>query len=110
MAQFYILHTWLYYTHFYYTHYTQMALLAAIRGNHVDCVRLILPVAHINEGDEEGKTPLHYAVSLGFINIVEMLLNDDRLDINRQDNNGKNALHYAVESNQLACLDLLLKR
>ena len=48
--------------------------------------------------------------TLGFINIVEMLLNDDRLDINQQDNNGKNALHYAVESNQLACLDLLLKR
>ncbi len=50
----------------------------------------------VNEADNEGKTPLHYAASLGepFLNI---LLEEPKIDVNAKDLEGKTPLHDAVE-------------
>ncbi|EPS69902.1 hypothetical protein M569_04861 [Genlisea aurea] len=49
----------------------------------------------VNLQDSEGRTPLHWAVDRGHLNISELLLKNNA-DINAKDNEGQTALHYAA--------------
>ena len=51
----------------------------------------------INAQDNEGKTPLHYAIWIGHTDIVKQLISKDP-DCNICDNEGRLPLHYAVKS------------
>lgn len=61
----------------------------------------------LSNRDEKGKTPLHYAVQSGRIELVELLI-DNKADINAKDANGQTPLHIAVKEGQTNVLELLL--
>jgi len=56
------------------------------------------PGMDINYCDENGMTPLHWAVAVGNINSVSLLLQNRQVNINQQDFLGCSALHYAANS------------
>ncbi|KAL5988526.1 hypothetical protein ACLOJK_036291 [Asimina triloba] len=59
--------------------------------------------------DSEGRTPLHWAVDRGHMNVVELLISRDA-NVNMQDNDGQTPLHYAVVCEREAIAELLLKQ
>ncbi|CAN0922603.1 Acyl-CoA-binding domain-containing protein 2 [Linum grandiflorum] len=63
----------------------------------------------VNLKDSEGRTPLHWAVDRGHLNIVELLV-EQNADINAKDNEGQTALHYAVVCDREGIADLLVKQ
>ncbi|KAL2556355.1 Acyl-CoA-binding domain-containing protein 2 [Forsythia ovata] len=58
--------------------------------------------------DSEGRTPLHWAVDRGHMNITELLLNKNA-DVNAKDDEGQTPLHYAVVCDRAAIAELLVK-
>ncbi|XP_042388425.1 acyl-CoA-binding domain-containing protein 2-like isoform X1 [Zingiber officinale] len=51
--------------------------------------------ASVNSRDSEGRTPLHWAVDRGHIDVVQTLL-DKNADVNAKDIEGQTPLHYAA--------------
>ena len=67
-------------------------LLAAARGNHIECVSILLKrKAAVNRGTEQDITPLALACELGFIDVARMLL-DAGADVDKEDDIGLTAL------------------
>lgn len=60
-----------------------------------------------NRVDAQGKTPLHYAVLLRDIKVVELLLDCKRVDRTIKDKESKTAFDYAHESNNHRLIELL---
>ncbi|KAL0400579.1 UNVERIFIED_CONTAM: Acyl-CoA-binding domain-containing protein 1 [Sesamum latifolium] len=58
--------------------------------------------------DSEGRTPLHWAVDRGHMNITALLLNKNA-DVNAKDDEGQTALHYAAVCERTAIAELLVK-
>ncbi|CAA2940315.1 acyl- -binding domain-containing 1-like [Olea europaea subsp. europaea] len=58
--------------------------------------------------DSEGRTPLHWAVDRGHMNITELLLKKNA-DVNAKDDEGQTPLHYAVVCERAAIAELLVK-
>ena len=81
-------------------------------GNNYDIVELLLSKDSllINKSDDDGKTALYKAVAYKRINIIELLLSQEkkRILINKFNNNGKTALYKAVENKQLDIVKLLV--
>jgi len=73
----------------------------AIEHNQVDVARLLLNRgADLSAKDEDGTTPLDYAVIYDSPDIVRMIISHPLFthhDLNKQDNLGYTALHYAAE-------------
>ena len=61
----------------------------------------------MNQGDEEGRTPLMWASYRGDIAIVEYLLNKGA-SVNQVDDQGWHALKWAVIRNNVDVVDFLL--
>ncbi|CAK7324209.1 unnamed protein product [Dovyalis caffra] len=59
--------------------------------------------------DSEGRTPLHWAVDRGHLNIVEALVGKNA-DINAKDNEGQTPLHYAAVCEREAIAEYLVKQ
>lgn len=59
--------------------------------------------------DEEGSTPLHYAVALGYLDIAELLLRHGA-DPNTAGKRGATALHVAAIYCRIDAVDFLLNR
>ena len=55
----------------------------------------------INQGNYYGGTPFHIACEFGRIEIVKLLLNDERVDINKPDKNGMTPFYVACRSDTL---------
>ncbi|KAL0304433.1 UNVERIFIED_CONTAM: Acyl-CoA-binding domain-containing protein 1 [Sesamum radiatum] len=58
--------------------------------------------------DSEGRTPLHWAVDRGHMNITTLLLNKNA-DVNAKDDEGQTALHYAAVCERTAIAEVLVK-
>lgn len=87
--------------------YTALHICSVI--NSVEATRLLLEGgANPNIADDRGVTPLIIATSLGYVGVVEALLDHPRIDPNVQDNQGDTALHLAVLNHHLRPLIALL--
>ncbi|XP_076036836.1 acyl-CoA-binding domain-containing protein anorexia [Oratosquilla oratoria] len=64
---------------------------------------------HLNQQDEDGMSPLHWAADRGSIEMVTALL-DRSIDINCQDESGQTALHYASSCGHDKIVAKLLER
>ncbi|KAL2550807.1 Acyl-CoA-binding domain-containing protein 1 [Forsythia ovata] len=69
------------------------------------CIESGVPV---NLKDSEGRTPLHWAVDRGHVNVIELILNNNA-DLNAKDNEGQTPLHYAALCERAAIAELLVK-
>ncbi|KAJ6677382.1 ACYL-COA-BINDING DOMAIN-CONTAINING PROTEIN 2 [Salix viminalis] len=63
----------------------------------------------VNLKDSEGRTPLHWAVDRGHLNIAEVLVGKNA-DINAKDNDGQTPLHYAAVCEREAIAEYLVKQ
>ncbi|XP_010267531.1 PREDICTED: acyl-CoA-binding domain-containing protein 1 [Nelumbo nucifera] len=59
--------------------------------------------------DGEGRTPLHWAVDRGHLNIVELLVSRNA-DVNAKDNEGQTPLHYATVCEREGIAKFLVKQ
>ncbi|KAK9291445.1 hypothetical protein L1049_019393 [Liquidambar formosana] len=62
----------------------------------------------VNLKDSEGRTPLHWAVDRGHLNITELLVSRSA-DINAKDDEGQTPLHYAAVCDREAIAEFLVK-
>jgi ankyrin repeat protein len=79
--------------------------LAAKVGN--ENILRMLDRNFINDKDNKGYTPLHYAVEYGHVKAAKFLI-EAGVSINEQDNNGITALHIAVNNKSIELIDLLI--
>lgn len=63
---------------------------------------------HINDTDQEGRTPLHIAAAEGRSEIVEYFLDTELINVNATKRNGNTPLHEAVLGGHIAVIKLLL--
>ncbi len=54
--------------------------------------------------------PLHIAVHKNFLNYVEIILNDSRIDVNKINRDGNTALHFAAMQGNFEILKILLSK
>lgn len=59
--------------------------------------------------DSEGRTPLHWAVDRGHLDITELLLSKNA-DVDAKDNEGQTPLHYAAVCDREAIAEFLVKQ
>jgi len=86
-------------------HDESVLMLAALRGYHDVCVKLVARDADINK---PGWTPLHYAATGGHTKIVQMLL-DVHAYIDAPSPNGSTPLMMAAQYGNTDTVSLLLK-
>ncbi|EEF36122.1 acyl-CoA-binding domain-containing protein 1 [Ricinus communis] len=63
----------------------------------------------VNLKDSEGRSPMHWAVDRGHLNVVEVLVGRNT-DINAKDNEGQTPLHYAAVCERGAIAEFLVKQ
>jgi serine/threonine-protein phosphatase 6 regulatory ankyrin repeat subunit B len=86
------------------------ALHIAAEWGDKDILNLLLKKgASIGLKDREGNEALHIAVKNGHIDIVEIMLDDQRAEVNSKGKQGHTPLHYAVKRNDTELVKLLLK-
>lgn len=66
------------------------------------------PTLDLNATDMNGRTPLHYAVVMGRMDTVKLLLSHPSILAGKPDSTGLTPLHLAVLSNEKECIQLLL--
>ncbi|KAL7586194.1 hypothetical protein Lser_V15G35808 [Lactuca serriola] len=81
----------------------------AREGDMKNLLKCVESGVSVNTKDSEGRTPLHWAVDRGHIDVVQLLLSMNA-DVNSKDNEGQAALHYAVVCGREEILELLVKR
>ncbi|VVB15822.1 unnamed protein product [Arabis nemorensis] len=74
--------------------------------NLLKCIESGIPV---NARDSEGRTPLHWAIDRGHLNVAKALV-DKNADVNAKDNEGQTSLHYAVVCEREALAEFLVKQ
>ncbi len=82
-------------------------LHTALRKNYIPIVRYLMGKNAVISVDNKGLTPLHYAVSGGYIDIAEQILALEA-EIELPDQLGNTPLHYAAMSGQLDMTAFLL--
>ncbi|KAL1203103.1 Acyl-CoA-binding domain-containing protein 2 [Cardamine amara subsp. amara] len=63
----------------------------------------------VNARDSEGRTPLHWAIDRGHLDIAKVLV-EKNADVNAKDNEGQTPLHYAVVCDREAIAEFLVKQ
>ncbi|KFK26965.1 hypothetical protein AALP_AA8G316300 [Arabis alpina] len=74
--------------------------------NLLKCIENGIPV---NARDSEGRTPLHWAIDRGHLNVAKALV-DKNADVNAKDNEGQTSLHYAVVCEREELAKFLVKQ
>ncbi|PIN21417.1 Acyl-CoA-binding protein [Handroanthus impetiginosus] len=80
----------------------------AREGDEENLLKCIDSGVPLNLKDSEGRTPLHWAVDRGHMNVTELLLKKNA-DVDTKDNEGQTALHYAAVCERAAIAELLVK-
>ncbi|KAG8381117.1 hypothetical protein BUALT_Bualt06G0089100 [Buddleja alternifolia] len=80
----------------------------AREGDEEKLLKCIESGVPLNLKDSEGRTPLHWAVDRGHVNVTALLLNKNA-DVNAKDDEGQTALHYAAVCDRAAIGELLVK-
>ncbi|PSS32982.1 Acyl-CoA-binding domain-containing protein [Actinidia chinensis var. chinensis] len=81
----------------------------AREGDEENLLKCIESGVQVNLKDSEGRTPLHWAVDRGHLNITEFLVRKNA-DVNAKDNEGQSALHYAAVCDREAIAEFLVKQ
>ncbi|PRQ60477.1 putative FERM/acyl-CoA-binding protein, 3-helical bundle [Rosa chinensis] len=86
------------------------AIHAFAREGEVDnLLKCIDSGVSVDAKDSEGRTPLHWAVDRGHLNMAEMLVSRNA-DVNAKDNEGQTALHYAAVCEREGIAEYLVKK
>nr|AFK38944.1 unknown [Medicago truncatula] len=80
----------------------------AREGDMTNLLKCIESGVSVNLKDSEGRTPLHWAVDRGHLNVTELLVGKNA-DVNAKDNDGQTPLHYAVTCEREAIAEYLVK-
>ncbi|KAK7282546.1 hypothetical protein RIF29_11426 [Crotalaria pallida] len=80
----------------------------AREGDMANLVKCIENGVSVNLKDSEGRTPLHWAVDRGHLDVTELLVGKNA-DVNAKDNDGQTPLHYAVTCEREAIAEYLVK-
>lgn len=80
----------------------------AREGDMANLLKCIENGVSMNLKDSEGRTPLHWAVDRGHLNVTELLVGKNA-DVNAKDNDGQTPLHYAVTCEREAIAEYLVK-
>ncbi len=81
----------------------------AIRANKKKLLKKIVPSQYINTENHRGYTPLMIASVKGYIQIVELLLNQKNCKPLKTNKYHRIALHYAAERGYFKCVEKLCK-
>ncbi|KAJ9686357.1 hypothetical protein PVL29_015319 [Vitis rotundifolia] len=71
------------------------AVHGAILGKNKEMLEKILALKLVHQTDEHGRTPLHYAASIGYLEGVQMLLDQSNFDRYQKDVEGFLPIHVA---------------
>ena len=71
--------------------------------------QIVKEFVDIGARDNQGRTPLHYAVEAGKLEIIKYLI-ERGADVNAADSHGRTPLHYAVKSDRPDVVSLLLEK
>ncbi|KAL3630716.1 Acyl-CoA-binding domain-containing protein 1 [Castilleja foliolosa] len=80
----------------------------AREGDEEKLLKCIESGVPLNIKDSEGRTPLHWAVDRGHLNVATLLL-DKNADVNAKDDEGQTAMHYAAVCERTEIAELLVK-
>ncbi|KAK2992760.1 hypothetical protein RJ640_023273 [Escallonia rubra] len=80
----------------------------AREGDVENLIKCVESGVSVDLKDSEGRTPLHWAVDRGHLNITEMLVNKSA-DVNAKDNEGQTPLHYAAVCERESIAEFLVK-
>ncbi|KAF7816674.1 acyl-CoA-binding domain-containing protein 1 [Senna tora] len=80
----------------------------AREGDSTNLLKCIENGVPVNLKDSEGRTPLHWAVDRGHLNVTELLVSKNA-DVNAQDDDGQTPLHYAVVCEREGIAEYLVK-
>lgn len=86
---------------------------AACRGHHTNIIKLLLETTgfneqHINQGDNTGTTPLMHACYMDDLDLIKLLLKNDKIDVNKSDNRGMTAFNIACRELKYEIIDIFL--
>ncbi|KAL0403248.1 UNVERIFIED_CONTAM: Acyl-CoA-binding domain-containing protein 1 [Sesamum radiatum] len=80
----------------------------AREGDEEKLLKCIESGVPLNLKDTEGRTPLHWAVDRGHLNVTVLIL-EKKADVNAKDDEGQTALHYAAVCERAAIAKLLME-
>ncbi|ELP85015.1 ankyrin repeat-containing protein, putative [Entamoeba invadens IP1] len=82
----------------------------AVKGRQGDMFGLLANLGmDVNCVNEDGVTPLIYAIQLGFDDVVTELLRIKGIDVNHRDHSGRTALHHCAICGNATVADILLE-
>eukprot|EP01028_Stygiella_incarcerata_P002168 TRINITY_DN140_c0_g2_i1.p1 TRINITY_DN140_c0_g2~~TRINITY_DN140_c0_g2_i1.p1 ORF type:complete len:1188 (-),score=429.06 TRINITY_DN140_c0_g2_i1:99-3662(-) len=81
---------------------------AAANGDDALIVRLLSRGLAVDEPDESGRTPLHFASACGHAKVMRVLLDRGGANANARDDESKTPLHAAVSSGDVHAVTILL--
>jgi hypothetical protein len=92
-------------------HSSLQLIRASIKNNLQKLQELLQePGINVNQGDDDGQTPLIWASRYGHLQIVQELLKQPGIDVNESDNDGNNALIWASNECRLEIVQELLQQ
>ena len=90
----------------------QEKLINACQQGNIEAVQNFLRSNEIdiNQGTNDGMTPLHYACCNGYINIVQLLLQQEEININSLDSSGVPPIQMAASNRHSDIVKILLQQ
>jgi len=82
---------------------------ASVRG-HTECVRILAETGRVDWNMRErirGRTPLYCALSMGYSEIVDLIVQQPNIDYNVKSNIGKTLGYVAVRGGDVKCVETL---
>jgi len=83
--------------------------ITAVKAGHINCLATAYKdLGVINERDDYGATPIHYAARYGKLKCLEWLVNRSGVSPNAASSSGSTAAHDAASKGHLDCLRYLI--